>query len=37
MGDRLGGLLFEVSPGKNRESYLKNNLKQKGLEVWFKW
>jgi hypothetical protein len=24
-------------PGKNMRSYLKNNLKQKGLETWLKW
>jgi hypothetical protein len=25
------------APGKSTRPYLKNKLKQKGLEVWLKW
>jgi hypothetical protein len=27
----------QASPDKKARPYLKNNLKQKGLEVWLKW
>jgi hypothetical protein len=33
---QIGRLRFRVSPRKNMRPYLKNNLKQKGLDTWLK-
>jgi hypothetical protein len=30
-------IAVQASLGKNKKSYLKNNLKQKEQEVWLKW
>jgi hypothetical protein len=33
----IGRSQNEASPSKSMRPYLKNKLKQKGLEAWFKW